>query len=73
MPEIVVLPHADICPEGKTFEANRGMSLLDNGTPNSIGLILLFVGLGYCLLWFFEDRSSAPSRDTPGTRPPGSV
>ncbi|HLW13248.1 MAG TPA: DUF6249 domain-containing protein [Casimicrobiaceae bacterium] len=48
-------------------------SMLDNGTPNSIGLILLFVGLGYCLLWFFEDRSSAPSRDTPGTRPPGSV
>jgi hypothetical protein len=48
-------------------------SMLDNGTPNSIGLILLFVGLGYCLLWFFEDRSSAPPRDTPGTRPPGSV
>ena len=48
-------------------------SMLDSGTPNSIGLILLFVGLGYCLLWFFEDRSSAPSRDAPGTRPPGSV
>lgn len=48
-------------------------SMLDNGTPNSIGLILLFVGLGYCLLWFFEDRGSAPPRDTPGTRPPGSV
>ena len=30
MPEIVVLPHADICPEGKTFEATRGRSLLDN-------------------------------------------
>jgi hypothetical protein len=48
-------------------------SMLDNGTPNSIGLILLFVGLGYCLLWFFEDRSSAPPRDTPSARPPGSV
>ena len=30
MPEIVVLPHADICPEGKTFEAQSGMSILDN-------------------------------------------
>jgi 2Fe-2S ferredoxin len=30
MPEIVVLPHADICPEGKTFEATPGMSVLDN-------------------------------------------
>jgi len=48
-------------------------SMFDSGTPNSIGLILLFVGLGYCLLWFFEDRTSAPPRDTPGSRPPGSV
>jgi ferredoxin, 2Fe-2S len=30
MPEIVVLPHAEMCPEGRTFEANRGVSLLDN-------------------------------------------
>ena len=30
MPEIVVLPHADICPEGKTFEATKGESILDN-------------------------------------------
>ena len=30
MPEIVVLPHAEICPEGKTFEATPGKSLLDN-------------------------------------------
>jgi 2Fe-2S ferredoxin len=30
MPEIVVLPHADVCPEGKTFEAASGVSLLDN-------------------------------------------
>jgi 2Fe-2S ferredoxin len=30
MPEVVVLPHADICPEGKTFEAASGVSLLDN-------------------------------------------
>jgi 2Fe-2S ferredoxin len=30
MPQIVVLPHADICPEGKTFEARTGESILDN-------------------------------------------
>src|SRR4051794_6144385 len=30
MPEVVVLPHADICPEGRTFEAAPGVSLLDN-------------------------------------------
>ena len=28
--EIVVLPHPEICPEGTTFEAEPGMSLLDN-------------------------------------------
>ena len=52
-------------------------SMLDDGTPNSVGLVLLFVGLGYCLLWFFEDRTTAPPRapGTPptGTPPPGSV
>ncbi len=30
MPEIVVLPHPEICPEGKTFEGKAGRSLLDN-------------------------------------------
>ena len=30
MPEIVVLPHADICPEGATFEGKPGRSILDN-------------------------------------------
>jgi 2Fe-2S ferredoxin len=30
MPRIDVLPHAELCPEGKTFEAQSGMSLLDN-------------------------------------------
>ncbi|MDQ2917090.1 MAG: ISC system 2Fe-2S type ferredoxin [Casimicrobiaceae bacterium] len=30
MPEIVVLPHAGICPEGTTFDAASSMSLLDN-------------------------------------------
>ena len=30
MPEVIVLPHAELCPDGKTFEAKPGMSLLDN-------------------------------------------
>src|SRR6201984_2851311 len=30
MPEIVVLPHAELCPEGKTFEATKGESVCDN-------------------------------------------
>ena len=44
-------------------------SMLDDGSPNSIGLICLFVGLGYCLLWFFEERGTPPPRDPPGTPP----
>ena len=30
MPKIVVLPHPEICPEGATFDAERGMSICDN-------------------------------------------
>lgn len=30
MPQIKVLPHAEICPEGKTFAGEPGVSLLDN-------------------------------------------
>ena len=30
MPRIDVLPHAELCPDGKSFEAHSGMSLLDN-------------------------------------------
>ena len=30
MPTITVLPHAEICPAGKTFEATPGRSLLDS-------------------------------------------
>ena len=30
MPEIVVLPHVEICPEGASFEATPGRSILDN-------------------------------------------
>src|SRR5213595_4156267 len=30
MPEIVVLPHAELCPEGKTFDADTGVSICDS-------------------------------------------
>lgn len=30
MTEVVVLPHAELCPDGKRFEATPGVSLLDN-------------------------------------------
>ena len=36
MPEMVVLPHPDICPEGKTFEAQSGVSILDNLLENDV-------------------------------------
>jgi len=38
MPEIVVLPHAEICPEGKTFEARKGVSVLDNLLDEGVDL-----------------------------------
>ena len=41
MTEIVVLPHADICPEGKTFDATKGMSLLDNLLEQGIDSFLI--------------------------------
>ena len=50
-------------------------SMFDDGTPNSVGLVLLFVGIGYCVLWFFEERESAPravtSPPASGAPPPG--
>jgi len=30
MTEIVVLPHAELCPDGKTFEATPGVSICDS-------------------------------------------
>jgi len=36
MPKIDVLPHPEICPEGKTFEAEKGVSICDNLLNNAI-------------------------------------
>jgi hypothetical protein len=45
-------------------------SVLDDRSPNGIGLVLLFVGVGYIVLWWFEERQVAP-RSGGGTPPPG--
>ena len=45
-------------------------SMFDDGTPNSVGLVLLFVGIGYIVLWWFEDRQFAPRGGTGGVPPP---
>ncbi len=36
MPQIIVLPHADLCPEGVVFEAKAGVSICDNLLANDI-------------------------------------
>jgi hypothetical protein len=59
-------------------------SLFDDRSPNGLGLILLFVGIGFVVLWWFEERQLAPadgiapdggtsgpsSRSSPGGAPP---
>ena len=46
-------------------------SMLDDGEPNALGLVLLFVGIGFIVLWYFEERQLDPRRETPGTGPGG--
>lgn len=46
-------------------------SMFDDGSANGFGLVLLFVGLGYCVLWFFEDRNTANAGNAP--TPPGNA
>jgi hypothetical protein len=45
-------------------------SMLDDGTPNSVGLVFLFVGIGYIVLWWLEDRQFAPRGGASATPPP---
>jgi len=49
-------------------------SLLEDREPNGLGLVLLFVGLGFIVLWWFEERRFAPANGpSPYTSPvPGS-
>ena len=39
--------------------------MLDDGSPNGLGLVLLFVGMGYVMLWWFEDRQLPPAAGGP--------
>ncbi len=42
-------------------------SMFDDRSPNWVGLVLLFLGIGYGFLWYFEDRQlAAPT----SVRPP---
>ena len=44
-------------------------SMLDDGTPNGLGLVLLFVGIGYTVLWWFEERQNLPRGGGAGAPP----
>jgi hypothetical protein len=51
-------------------------SLIEHGSANSVGLVLLFVGIGYVVLWWFEERQIAPRGGGSGGPPdtgPGSA
>ena len=37
-------------------------SVFDDRSPNWLGLVLLFVGIGYCVLWYFEDQQVTAAR-----------
>jgi hypothetical protein len=45
-------------------------SMLDDGSPNFVGLVLLFVGLAYIVLWYFEERQVTASVPPPPPAPP---
>ena len=38
MPQIIILPHADHCPEGRVFEAPSGQTILDAAKDNGIDI-----------------------------------
>ncbi len=44
-------------------------SAFDDRSPNAVGLVLLFVGIGYVVLWWFEQRSIAPRGGADGPSP----
>ena len=46
-------------------------SMFDDGTPNAAGLIVLFLGIGYCVLWYFQDRPPTGSSQIPPAPPGG--
>jgi 2Fe-2S ferredoxin len=38
MPQIIVLPHEELCPEGAAFEAKPGVSICDNMLEHDIDI-----------------------------------
>ena len=38
MPQIIILPHAELCPEGRVFEASAGQTILDAAKDNGIDI-----------------------------------
>ena len=38
MPQIIVLPHPELCPEGAAFEAKPGVSICDNLLEHDIDI-----------------------------------
>src|SRR5436190_10801014 len=38
MPQIIVLPHGELCPEGTMFEGKTGVSICDNLLQNGIDI-----------------------------------
>ena len=48
-------------------------SMFDDRSPNWVGLVLLFLGIGYGLLWYFEDRQLASPASAPPPPPAGGV
>jgi hypothetical protein len=51
-------------------------SMTDSGSPNSVGLVLMFVGAGYVVLWWLEGRHlerASAGRPTDGGGPGASA
>ena len=46
-------------------------TMINEGSANWFGLVLLFVGIGYCVLWYFEDRQVTDARTAFPVRPAG--
>jgi 2Fe-2S ferredoxin len=38
MPQVIILPHAELCPEGAVLEGDTGESVLDVALENGIGI-----------------------------------
>ena len=51
--------------------AMTAYSMLDDGSPNGLGLVLLFVGIGFVVLWYLEDRQGEEREGTPTSRSGG--